>query len=100
METTSPLRTFRTPAAFIPLLMSLAALTVVVVQVLFFGTAREADEGTSAHLFQLLMGGQVPVIAYFVVKSRRRGPDGVFLVIGAQLLAAAAALGPVAMLGL
>lgn len=100
METPDALRTFRAPAAFIPLLMSLAALAVVTIQVLLFGTAREADEGTSAHLFQLLMGGQVPVVAYFAITSRRRGPDGVFLVIGAQLLAAAAALGPVAVLGL
>ena len=100
METTIVLRPFRTPAAFIPLLMSLAALAVVTFQVLLFGTAREADEGTTAHLFQLLMGGQVPVIAYFVITSRKRSDDGVFLVIGAQLLAAAAALGPVAVLGL
>jgi len=100
MKTTHALSTFRRPAAFIPLLMSLAALAVVAIQVLVFGTAHESDEGTSAHLFQLLMVGQVPVVAYFIFTSRKRWPDGVFLVIGAQLLAAAAALGPVAVLGL
>ena len=100
METTHALGSFRTPAAFIPLLMSLAALAVVTVQVLVFGVSHQADEGTSAHLFQLLMVGQLPVILYFVITSRRRAPDGVFLVIGAQLLAAAAALAPVAVLGL
>ena len=100
MENNHLLSSFRSPPAFIPLLMSLAALGVVAVQVLVFGTPRTADEGTSAHLFQLLMGGQLPVIAYFAITSRKRLPEGVLLVIGAQLLAAAAALAPVAILGL
>jgi hypothetical protein len=100
MKTSNLLDDFRHPSAFIPLLMSLAAFAILAAHVLIFGTAREADEGTSAHLFQLLMVGQVPLVAYFALTARRRTTDRVLLVLGAQLLAAAGALAPVALLGL
>jgi hypothetical protein len=100
MQTPATDTLFRKPSAFIPLLMSLAALIVLASHLLVSGTARESDEGASAHLFQLLMVGQVPVMAYFVIRWLQRAPDRVFLVLGAQLLAAAAALAPVALLGL
>jgi len=29
---------------------------------------READEGVAAHVFQLLMAGQIPIIAFFAFK--------------------------------
>jgi len=100
MKSSNVLDTFRHPSAFIPLLMSLAALAILAAHLLIFGTAHEADEGTSAHLFQLLMVGQIPLVAYFALTSRRRTADHVLLVLGAQLLAAAGALAPVALLGL
>ena len=100
METTTAPSVFRRPSAFLPLLMSVAAFAILAAHVLMFGPAHEADEGTSAHLFQLLMVGQVPVVAYFVLTSRRRAPHRVLLVLGAQLLAAAGAMAPVALLGL
>jgi hypothetical protein len=100
MKSSNVLDNFRHPSAFIPLLMSLAALAILAAHVLIVGTAREADEGTSAHLFQLLMVGQVPLVAYFALTSRRRSTDHVLLVLGAQLLAAAGALAPVVLLGL
>ena len=40
------------PSAIIPLTMSAAALTVIIGYVAMFGTARQADEGTAAHLWQ------------------------------------------------
>ena len=36
--------------------------------VALFGIVHETDEGTAAHLYQLLMAGQVPVIGYFVLR--------------------------------
>jgi hypothetical protein len=48
--------------------MSLAALALVVGHIAMFGVAREADEGTTAHLWEVLMAGQLPVVAYFAVK--------------------------------
>jgi hypothetical protein len=53
------------PSAFLPLVMSLTALTLVLGHIAIYGAAREADEGAVAHLWQLLMAGQMPVLAFF-----------------------------------
>lgn len=90
----------RNPSAFLPVLMSLAALATVVVHVARFGAAREADEGTAAHLWQLLMAGQVPIIAFFAVRWLPQAPREARLVLALQLAAALAALAPVFLLGL
>ncbi len=50
--TVSPMKQ---PSAVIPIAMSLGALATVLYHVALFGTAREADEGTAAHIWQLLM---------------------------------------------
>jgi hypothetical protein len=80
--------------------MSVAALATVVVHVAMFGTAREADEGTAAHLFQLLMVAQVPIIAFFAVKWLPRTPRQAVQILGLQAGAALAALAPVFLLNL
>ncbi len=49
----------RRPSAFLPLAMSLAALGLVLTVVSIFGVVHETDEGTAAHLWQLLMAGQL-----------------------------------------
>lgn len=87
------------PAAFLPVVMSLAALTVVAVHVVRFGTAREADEGTSAHLWQLLMVAQACVMAYFAVTRLPLCPKPTLLVMAVQVGAAIAAIAPVYFLG-
>ena len=53
------------PSAFLPLAMSLAALAMVLGHAAVFGIVNEADEGTAAHIFQLLMAAQIPVVAFF-----------------------------------
>ena len=53
------------PNALLPLAMSVAALALVLGHIAIFGVVHEADEGTAAHLWQLLMAGQLPVVAYF-----------------------------------
>ena len=55
------------PSAFLPLAMSSVVLAMVLVRIARFGTARQADEGTEAHLFQILMPAQLPIIAYFAM---------------------------------
>ena len=35
-----------------------------------FGMARETDEGAAARIWQLLMAGQVPVVAFYAVNVR------------------------------
>jgi len=93
-------RFFRHPSAFAPLAMSFAALATVLLHVIRFGTAREVDEGTSAHIWQLLMGAQLPVIAFFVARWGPGNPKESLTVVALQITAALAALAPVFLLGL
>lgn len=88
------------PSAFLPVTMSLAALTIVLVHVALFGAAREADEGTAAHLFQLLMAAQLPIVTYFAVKWLPRAPGQALPILGLQALAGLVALAPVFFLNL
>ena len=85
----------RQPSALIPLAMSFAALSLVLGHIAFFGTAREADEGAAAHIWQLLMSGQIPVIAFFAIRWLPRTPMQASVVLGLQALAALAAAAPV-----
>ena len=61
--------------AFVPMAMSLIALAVVLLHIAIYGVAREADEGTAAHIWQLLMAGQHPVLAFFAIKWLPHAPD-------------------------
>jgi hypothetical protein len=87
-------------SALIPIGMSLSALATVLIHIVLYGTAREADEGTAAHLWQLLMAGQLPVVAFFAVKWLPRAPRSALHVLSLQFLAGLAALFPVYWLGL
>jgi len=53
----SPLPVLKRPTALLPLAMSFAALATVLVSRAVHGSAPQADEGTAAHLWQLLMAG-------------------------------------------
>ena len=71
--------------------MSLAALALVLIHVARYGLVRETDEGTSAHLFQLLMVLQVPIIMFFAIKWLPRAPRQALFVLAIQLVTALAA---------
>jgi hypothetical protein len=94
------LSTLKQPSALIPLAMSLAALGLVLGHVAMFGVDREADEGTAAHLWQLLMAGQVPVVAFFAITTLPRAPRRALSVLALQGAAALAAAAPVFVLKL
>jgi hypothetical protein len=83
------------PTALLPVVMSLAALATVIAYATTFGTARQADEGTAAHIWQLLMAGQVPVVAFFAIKWLPAEPRQAAMVLALQVGAALAALFPV-----
>ena len=80
--------------------MSLAALATVLVHVALFGVAREADEGTAAHIWQMLMAAQLPIMAFFAIKWLPRAPRQALLILALQAGAALAALAPVFFLNL
>lgn len=78
----------RHPSAFIPLSMSFIALAMVIGDALIYGIVYEADEGTAAHIFQLLMMLQVPVILFFAVKWMPRAPLQALTILILQAVAA------------
>jgi DNA-binding CsgD family transcriptional regulator len=86
------------PSAFLPLAMSLGALATVLIYVAVFGPAPQADEGTAAHILQILMAGQLLIIMFFALKWLPRTPKEAFLVLILQGGAALMALTPVFLL--
>src|SRR3989442_11343814 len=70
----------------IPVFLFLLALRYVAIN----GLLRQADEGTEAHLFQLLMPVQLAVMAYFALTWLPRSPRGTLPVLALQAIAAAA----------
>jgi len=87
------------PSGFLPIAMSVGALAMVVLHVALVGTARQPDEGAAAHLWQLLMAGQLPFIAWFALKWLPRSPKQALPILALQAAAALAALAPVFLLG-
>jgi hypothetical protein len=86
---------FKRPSAHIPIAMSCAALAVVLYHIAAFGTARQPDEGTEAHLWQILMAGQLPVVIWFMAKWLSRAPEQAVPVLALQATCGLAALAPV-----
>ena len=78
--------------------MSFAALSTVLVHIALFGIARQADEGTAAHIWQILMAGQVPIIAFFAVRWLPQNPRQALTILAVQVGAALGALAPVFLL--
>ncbi len=54
--------------------MSLAALILVLGHAAIYGIVHEADEGAAAHIWQILMAGQLPFVVYFILKWLPRRP--------------------------
>ena len=95
------------PSAFLPLAMSLTALAMVLGSLASYcvvhGTCvivRETDEGAIAHLWQLLMAGQMPILAFFAIKWLPRAPRPTLYVLALQAGAALASMAPVFFLNL
>jgi hypothetical protein len=80
--------------------MSLSALALVLGSIAMFGAVREADEGTVAHIWQLLLAGQVPISACFVIRWLPRVPRQALSVLVLQIAAALAAMAAVYFFGL
>jgi len=87
------------PSAFLPIAMSLAALAITLGDAAIFGVVYEADEGAVAHIFQLLMVVQIPVVAFFAIKWLPRAPKETLRVLALQAGAALAAIAAVFFLG-
>ena len=87
--------TIKQPSAFLPVAMSLVALALVLGHVALFGVVHETDEGTAAHIWQILMAAQVPIIAFFAIKYVPQKPKQALLILALQIVAALTACAPV-----
>jgi len=86
----------RKPSAYLPIALSLLALTVVLTAVtLNGGPVREADEGSAAHIWQILMALQAPILLIFAIKWLHRAPRRAAQVLALQATAVAANLAAV-----
>lgn len=74
------------PGAFIPLLMSLVAVTMVLVNFVLVGIVHEADESTLAHIFQILIVTQIPLAIYFFLNQIDKKPKQVLQILGLQIV--------------
>lgn len=94
----NPSTLLKRPSAFLPVAMSLTALATVLVFLASHGPAPQADEGAAAHIWQLLMVAQVPIMLYFAIRWVPESPREAVPILALQLAAAVAALTPVFLL--
>jgi hypothetical protein len=88
-------------SAIVPILMSIAALAVLALALSTgFGVSSDGDEGTAAHLWQLLIAAQIPIIGYFALRWMSVAPRGGLVVFAARIGAGIAATIPVFLLHL
>jgi hypothetical protein len=62
----------RSPSGYVPLLISGGFLLAFIVGIANGALAPQRDEGTGAHLFQLLMPLQLLIVAYFAITQLPR----------------------------
>jgi hypothetical protein len=94
----TPVTVLKHPSAFLPVAMSLVALATVLVFITMHGTAPQMDEGAAAHIWQLLMAAQAPIVLFFAIKWLPQAPRQAVLILALQLGAALAAMAPVFLL--
>lgn len=87
--------TIKHPSAWIPLAMSLAALVLVLFSIARFGVVHEVDEGATAHIWQILIAGQVPFAAFFAIRWLPQSPRPALMILGLQVASVLAACAPV-----
>jgi hypothetical protein len=90
----------RKPSAVVPVAMSLCALSVVLLAIANDSAKPQPDEGTAAHIFQILVAGQLPFLGWFALRWLTRDFKTALPVLALQMLALAAASFPVWYLGL
>lgn len=86
------------PSALLPIAMSIGALATVLIFIAVHGTAPQADEGAAAHIWQLLMAAQIPIVLIFAIKWVPRLPRQGVPILALQVAAALATMAPVFLL--
>lgn len=78
------------PSAYLPLVMSATALIFLLGHLAIFGISdsQTHDESAAARLFQLLVVGQTPIIAYFALRWLPKKAKEVLWTIVLQIISA------------
>lgn len=96
----SVLELAKRPSGFMPIAVSLSALAVVAAAIATGHAKPQADEGSAAHIFQLLIAGQAPILLFFLLRGLQKDPKAALTVLALQAAAIGLALFPVWRLGL
>ena len=88
--TTQPSSPLRHWSGWLPIAIPVFLLALGLRYVAIHGLVSQADEGTEAHLFQLLIPVQLAVMAYFAVTWLPRASRGALAVLLVQAVAAIA----------
>ena len=80
------------PSTFVPVVMSLAALAMLVGHAAIFGVTPPPGSASLAGIFELLMTAQLPVVLFLVVTRLRRDPKPTMRILAVQIAAALGAL--------
>ena len=94
----NPSTILKHPSAFLPVAMSLGALATVLLFLALHGPAPQADENAAAHIWQLLMAAQVPIVLFFAIRWVPESPREAVPILALQVVAALAAMAPVFLL--
>ena len=86
-------------SAWFPIACSITALGLVLGHYAVFGFIQQQNEGTPAHVFQMLLVVQLPVVAYFIIRYVPRRPRAALFTLLLQALAAVGAIATVVFLG-
>jgi hypothetical protein len=77
----------RQPTGYLPLAMSVGALAMIAWFVAIHGVVHQPDEGAQAHLWQVLVGGQLPVIGFFALRWMPIATRPALVVVALQVTA-------------
>ena len=90
------------PSAWLPLVLSFAVILMLIGFLVFVGKPEipAQDEGVGAHMFQILMGAQLPIVGYFMLRWLPRYPAKGMVVLALVLVGWVLACLPVYLLGL
>lgn len=86
------------PSGFLPITMSLAAIVEIILYLAIFGITQQEDEGIAAHIFQLLIVLQLPIMMFFAAKWLPQFPKQAIFVLSLQIGAIIAAVTPILIL--
>jgi hypothetical protein len=74
----------RHPTGYLPVAMSFGALAMILWFVAVHGVVHQPDEGAQAHLWQLLVAGELPLMAWFGARWLPTAPRPALLVLAVQ----------------